>query len=103
MNADEREVCDLFEYSLTQLRVDDEGVAASDFADVLACANLCRAVRRVAADTDDVEALLLHQLVDATELVLTTYAVVASDNPAIVTRWVKARGELLSCRLGAVE
>lgn len=103
MNADEREVCDLFEYSLNQLRVDDEGVAASDFADVIACANRCLAVRRVAADAHDAEALLLHQLVAATEDLLTTYAVVGADNPDIVTRWLIARGELLSCRLGAVE
>jgi hypothetical protein len=39
MTDDQRHICDLFEYALTQLRVDDESCAASDFADVVTCAN----------------------------------------------------------------
>jgi hypothetical protein len=103
VNDDEtREVTALFEYSLTQLRVDDEGVAASDYADVVTCAGLCRRMRYVTADAADVHTLLLYRLVCATEALLTTYVVVADDNRLIVNEWFRARGELMSCRLGAL-
>jgi hypothetical protein len=38
MTDDKRHVTDLFEYALTQLHVDDKGVAASDFADLVVTA-----------------------------------------------------------------
>jgi hypothetical protein len=102
MTDDQRRTIDLFEYALTQLHVDDEGCAASEYADVVTCANLCLAVRHATADVATVETLLLRRLVAATEDLLTTFVVVAPNNPAIVETWHVARGELLSYRLGVL-
>jgi hypothetical protein len=46
MTDADRQTIQLFEYALTQLKVDDEGVAASGAADVVTCANLHRRLGR---------------------------------------------------------
>jgi hypothetical protein len=87
--SDDDHTVALFEYALTQLIVDDEGVAPSDIDDVTVCADLCLAVRHAIACGDAPDDLL--PLVAATEDLLTTAVVISADNPAIVATWRNER------------
>lgn len=93
-----------FLYGVTQLRVDDDGCAPSDYADVITVANLCHAVRKAIAgrELDSVDMLLLRDLVMATEMVVTTFVVSGPDNRDIMRRWMLARSAYLANELAAL-
>jgi hypothetical protein len=73
-----------FEAALKRLRVDDEGCAPSEWADVRACAGRCRDMWIFLGQHPDER---LSSLVDATESVLTTFVVIAPSNADIVKLW----------------
>lgn len=103
MTDDERAICDALTESLTLLDVTDDGLAPGHQLELLyTIAGLCRDVKAITAIPADVEALLLHNLAAATEDLLTTAVIATEHDRAIATRWIKLRGELLSCRLGGL-
>ena len=90
---------ELFLYSVGLLQVDDDGLLpVHDLSDLEACAFLCRAVKALAIVPRDVQDILLFELADATEDLLTT-AVLAPESD-VVERWTKARvaASVLSAR-----
>jgi hypothetical protein len=92
---------DVFLHSLTKLRVHDDGLASShDMADLNAIAMMCLGCRLIAAQGRNIHDVLLAALVDATEALLVT-AVMPADSD-VVKKWLRARGEYLACRLGAL-
>ena len=81
--------------------MDDGGLASGHaIGDLNAAAFLCRAVKALAIVPRDVQDILLFELADATEDLLTT-AVLAPESD-VVERWTKARVALLSCQLGGL-
>lgn len=93
MTAEDRRVLKLFRAAINFLNIDDEGCAPSEWADVVQAANLCRDIRLwclggllpTLAKSD-----AFFEAVDALEMVLATYAVIAPDNPEVVVRWRNA-------------
>ena len=90
MTEFDRKVLKLFRAAIGFLRIDDEGCAPSEWQDVVKAANLCRDIRLwslggllpTLAKSD-----AFFEAVDALEMVLATYAVIAPDNPEVVARW----------------
>lgn len=90
MSAEDRKVLKLFRAAIGLIRIDDEGCAASEWADVLQAANLCADIRLwclggllpTLAKSDP-----FFAAVEALEDLLGTYAVISTDNPEVVARW----------------
>jgi hypothetical protein len=98
--TEERTVA-LFNYCIGQLRVDDDGLAEGhDMADLDACALLCRMMKALAIVPRDVHDVLLFELADATEDLLTTAVVPAEGD--VVGRWTKARVSVMESQLGGL-
>jgi len=97
----EERIVALFNYCIGQLRVDDDGLAPGhDEADLNTCAFLSRAVKAIAIAPRDVHDVLLFELADATEDLLTTAVLPAEGD--VTGRWVKARVDVLNCQLGGL-
>ncbi|MBO0883152.1 MAG: hypothetical protein J2P17_23025 [Mycobacterium sp.] len=90
---------DAFKRTTAALIVDEESCAPSDWAAVKDAANTCEAVR-IAVLAGHAPELgpdeLFAELVEQTELMLTTYAVIAPDNPAIVAAWRETYAEWIT-------
>ncbi len=97
----ERRVVDVFLYSLTLLKTEDDGLApGNDEADLNAVGMMCGMVKWIACAGTTPEHVLLYGLAHLTEYLLTT-AVMAAEFD-VVTDWLKTRAELVSCRLGGL-
>jgi hypothetical protein len=90
---------ELFLYVVSQLEVDDDGLAAGqDLADLNAAAFACHAVKAITIAPENVEDMLIFDLADATEALIVTAAEPAEGD--VVSRWHKCRAAVLSNRLG---
>jgi hypothetical protein len=92
---------ELFLFCVGQLRVDDDGLLPPhDVGELNAAAFMCRMVKALAIVPRDVQDVLLFELADATESLITT-AVLPPEGD-VVGRWTTARVSVLNCRLGAL-
>ncbi|MDT5354455.1 MAG: hypothetical protein QOJ56_2987 [Mycobacterium sp.] len=97
MTDAERQLCDIFIYSLILLHVDDTGLTADNgLSDINAIAYACRQVKAITAAGDTPEQLALHRLAVLTENVIVTYVF---PDRQVVRDWLIARAELLELRL----
>jgi hypothetical protein len=95
-------VVELFLHCVGQLRVDDDGLASGhDVAELNAVAYLCLMMKTLAIVPRDPLDILLFELADATEALITT--AVLPPNGDVVGRWTNARVSVMNCRLGAIE
>jgi imidazole glycerol phosphate synthase subunit HisF len=98
MTADERTAIDVFLHSLRLLRLNDDGLEPGhDPEDLNAIALLCEITKAITGAGRTVEDVLLCSLADKTEALLAA-AVMPGDGD-VAKNWLKARGELLCCRL----
>ena len=92
----------LFRAAISFLKIDDEGCAPSEFSDVVAASNLCADIR-IWCYTGMLPTLAQNdaffEAVDALEMVLATYVVIAPDNTELVARWRTAHAAI--AELGA--
>jgi hypothetical protein len=99
MTADR--MTELFLYVVSQLEVDDDGLApGQDLEDLNAAAFACMAMKAIAVSPDHVEDILLFDLADATEALIVTAAEPAESD--VVTRFHRARAAVLQNRLSSM-
>lgn len=97
MSEFDGKVLKLFRAAVGFLRVDQESCAPSEWADVLQAANLCHDIRLWCLGgllPELAKSDAFFEAVDALEMVLATYAVIAPDNPEVVARWRTAMVEI---------
>jgi hypothetical protein len=89
---------ELFLHFVGILRVDDDSLASGhDMAELNACAFMCLMMKTLAIVPRDVQDVLLFELADATEDLITT--AVLPPKGDVVGRWTKARVSVMECRL----
>ncbi|MGO9035115.1 hypothetical protein [Mycobacterium sp.] len=99
--TDPDRLVECFLYSLTLLATVDDGLAAGhDLKDLDAVAWLCGLVKLIGSACRTPEDVLLCSLADKTEALLVSELIPVDGD--VVKDWLKARAELVSCRLGAL-